>query len=181
MTLLERVSEELARRGIESALIGATALAAHGVARATIDIDLLAVDPDCLDEGTWADLRASGAMVETRRGDATDPLAGVVRITARDERPVDLIVGKAGWQRELLHRARAMSVGGTEIRVVEAVDLVLLKLYAGGPQDSWDIDQLLDVIPALAAQVEARLSALPAECATLWRRIRTRRDTPGSA
>lgn len=50
-------------------------------------------------------------------------------------------------------------------------DLVLLKLYAGGPQDAWDIDQLLDVDTTFAREVEARIPALPEGCAALWRRV----------
>jgi hypothetical protein len=90
LSLLARVSRLLAARGIDHAVIGAAALAAHGVARATADV-------------------------------------------------------------------------------------VLLKLYAGGPQDAWDIDQLLDVDPSLVAGVEARLAPLPADCAELWDRIRRQR------
>jgi hypothetical protein len=56
---------------------------------------------------------------------------------------------------------------------------VLLKLYAGGAQDAWDIAQLLDASPAIEAQVEASLVELPAECARLWRQIVVgRRSTP---
>jgi hypothetical protein len=50
---------------------------------------------------------------------------------------------------------------------------VLLKLYAGGPQDAWDVQQLLAVEDraALVSEVESRLGDLPAHAATLWRRI----------
>jgi hypothetical protein len=50
-----------------------------------------------------------------------------------------------------------------------------LKLYAGGPQDAWDIDQLLNVDPGIAAQVEAGLASPPADYADLWRSILDRR------
>lgn len=52
-----------------------------------------------------------------------------------------------------------------------AADLVLLKLYAGGPQDAWDVDQLLDAVPTIETDVTAALPALPTSCARLWRRI----------
>lgn len=176
MSLLARVSRLLARADVDHAVIGAAALAAHGVARATADFDLLAVDIRCLDEAVWADLRASGASVRVSLGDETDPLAGVARIAAMGEAPIDLIVGKPAWQRALLERATPLSVAGVSIPVVEAADLVLLKLYAGGPQDAWDIDQLLDTNPALVPVVEARLDPLPADCAELWARIRSQRE-----
>jgi hypothetical protein len=171
LSLLGEVGRLLASRRLDHALIGAAALAAHGVARATADIDLLAVDPACLDDSFWRELRASGAEVRVRRGDAADPLAGVVRIAAKDEAGVDVVVGRFGWQREVLARASSKRIGDAEVPVVGAADLVLLKLFAGGPQDAWDVDQLLDVDRSLAAEVERRLPLLPAECAALWRRI----------
>lgn len=60
---------------------------------------------------------------------------------------------------------------GGQIPVALPFDLVLLKLYAGGPQDAWDIHQLLDAVPNLAADVEAAVASLRTECATLWRHI----------
>jgi hypothetical protein len=171
LNLLREVGRLLASRRIDHALIGAAALAAHGVARATADFDLLVVDPACLDDALWASLRSSGLDIRIRPGDEADPLAGVVRIASKDETTIDVVVGKLGWQREALGRARANRIGDAELPVVSAADLVLLKLYAGGPQDAWDVDQLLDVDPRLAAAVEARLSLLPAECTALWRRI----------
>lgn len=176
MTLLDRVSATLASRGIDHAIIGAAALAAHGIARATFDLDLLATDAACLDERVWEDLRSTGVTVEIRRGDASDPLGGVVRIVAKEETPVDLILGKSPWQRALISRATILRIGDSTLRVARAADLILLKLYAGGPQDAWDIDQLLDVNSTLVAEVEALLDSLPEECAVLWRRIRDQRD-----
>jgi hypothetical protein len=142
------------------------------VARATADLDLLALDPACLDPSTWRELRGAGASVEIRRGDDADPLAGVVRVSSPGERPVDLVVGKVAWQASLLSRATPLHIGIATVRVVGAADLVLLKLYAGGPQDAWDVEQLLALDPSIAHDVEARLPALPDECAALWRRIR---------
>lgn len=79
MTLLALVSRTLDSRGVAHAVIGATALAVHGVSRATADIDLLATDPACLDPALWAEVAATGARSDIRRGDVDDPLAGVVR------------------------------------------------------------------------------------------------------
>lgn len=171
MSLLGTVSRLLADRGIDHAVIGAAALAAHGVARATSDLDLLVVDSICLGEAMWASARAAGAEVEIRMGDDSDPLAGVVRLCVEDQPQVDLVVGRASWQRAALARSRPRRIGDETVPVVEAGDLVLLKLFAGGPQDCWDVDQLLDANPDLAAEVEPRLSSLPTECAALFRRI----------
>jgi hypothetical protein len=161
----------LTRAGIAHALIGATALAVHGVSRSTQDQDLLAVDPACLDPATWSDLSGRGVSVDVRRGDLTDPLLGVVRFAARGQRQVDLIVGKHTWQRPIL--ARAEGGEGGRPPVVRIVDLILLKLFAGGPQDAWDIQQILarSDRAQLVTSVEQELDKLPKRSAALWAKI----------
>lgn len=163
----------LRERRIAFAVVGAAALAVHGVSRATRDLDVLVTDPACLAESTWTTLGGRGVTVTIRRGDADDPLAGVVRLTADGEAPVDLVVGRAGWQERVLARAVSSAVAGVDSPVATSADLVLLKLYAAGPQDAWDIAQLLDAgdRPALVAAVEAALPDLPDDARRLWARV----------
>lgn len=171
MTLTARVTALLETAQVTHAVIGAAALAAAGVVRSSLDLDLLTLDDRVLDRGFWSELSEVGIAVDVRRGDMEDPLAGVVRATAAGERPVDLIVGRYAWQQRAVTRARLLSSGQ---RVVQARDLVLLKLYAGGTQDLWDIRQLL-ALPTgavLVAEVEEDLPVLPPSAATLWRSVR---------
>jgi hypothetical protein len=172
LRLLSDVSRQLTTRGVRHALIGAGALAVHGVSRSTFDLDLLVTDPAVLAAGSWSALGA-GVAVDTRRGDADDPLAGVVRLSMPGERSVDVVVGRHAWQAEALARAQVTSLGAVELPVVAPADLVLLKLFAGGPQDAWDVEQLLAAADrvAIAGAVEAQLHRLPADAAALWRRI----------
>lgn len=144
----------------------------HGVNRATLDFDLLVMDPSCLRSDLWADLQRQGISVEIRKGDLTDPLAGVVRFRGAGAGEVDLVVGKLIWQRKILERATS-TPGEANIPVVRAADLILLKLYAGGPQDGWDIQQLLagEDRNELIAEVEQLLPDLPADAKKLWLRI----------
>ncbi|MFQ5653215.1 MAG: hypothetical protein ACE5GW_00615 [Planctomycetota bacterium] len=175
MTHLPAIISTLRARGIDHALIGAIAMSVHGVARATCDVDLLIVDPRGLEEATWGDLRAAGAELEIRRGDADDPLAGVVRIDPEGERPVDVIAGKAAWQREILERSsHAATIDDVAIPAVGAADLILLKLYAGGTQDRWDIEELLATGEqgSLIHAVEERVATLPMDSRQLWERLR---------
>jgi hypothetical protein len=76
MSLLEEIRAALDAAGIRHALIGALALSAYGVNRATVDLDLLVADASCLRPDLWSDLRSRGVAVEVRKGDLTDPLAG---------------------------------------------------------------------------------------------------------
>lgn len=171
MTLLNRVVDLLTSHQIPHALIGAAALAARGIARSTYDIDLLTADPRVLDRDLWTALVDGGATVDIRRGDQDDPLGGVVRAEARVDRPVDIILGKQQWQRRAVERAETLPDGPP---VVTAADLILLKLYAGGRQDLWDVRELLRLPGAdqLIAQVSAELTDHGQSMQELWTRAR---------
>jgi hypothetical protein len=173
MTLRSRVVAVLHGAGIPYALIGAGALTVHGVTRATLDFDFLVLDPSCLRLDFWIDLESRGVSVDVRKGDLTDPLAGVVRFELPGEGPVDVVLGKFKWQRAILDRAVRRTTPEGDLPVVTAADLILLKLFAGGAQDAWDIQQLLygDDRDELIAEVEKLLPELPAEAVKLWRRI----------
>jgi hypothetical protein len=174
LNLLSRVVSLLEAWNLPHALIGAGAMAAHGVSRATLDLDLLITDHRVLETERWIGFRTERIDVDIRRGDSEDPLAGVVRLRASGERSVDLVVGRDPWQQRVVERAERLTVGQVVVPVVRAADLVLLKLFAGGLQDAWDIQQLLAAgdRESLAEEVEPRLAELPPECSDLWRRIR---------
>lgn len=171
MTLLARVCVLLDAAQIPHALIGAAALAARGVARSTYDIDLLTNDVRVLAAALWEPLRADGAGVDIQRGDLDDPLGGVIRVTAAGERPIDVVLGKGRWQARAVERADRPPDGPP---VVAARDLVLLKLYAGGTQDLWDVRALLEspVGAGLIAQVDEDLADLSADLQARWVALR---------
>jgi hypothetical protein len=160
-------------RATPFAVVGAAAMAVHGVARSTFDLDLLTPDPGPLGRPTWVSLERQGVRVDIRLGDDDDPLAGVARFTLEETMVVDLIVGRGAWQAAIVGRARPHTVAGVLVPVATAADLIALKLYAGGPQDAWDIEQLLQTgdRAALGAAVEALLPSLPNEARSLWARI----------
>jgi hypothetical protein len=172
MILFDEIAETLDHAAIPYALIGAGALAVYGVVRSTFDLDVLTTDPRVLDELFWSALRPEATM-DVHRGDDDDPLAAAVRFTAPGERDVDLMVGRPGWMDGVLARRATVPLPGRDVAVVTAGDLILLKLYAGGLQDRWDIEQLLAAVPAgsVRADVESRLSDLPAYSGTLWHQI----------
>jgi predicted nucleotidyltransferase len=174
--LLQEVTGTLRDGAVPFALIGAAALAAHGVARASLDLDLLVVDQRVLDLRFWRELSNRAVAVDVRRGDPDDPLAGVVRCGSGTPRPVDVVVGRHGWQRDAIARARRITIEAIELPVVNAVDFVLLKLFAGGTQDELDIRQLLSTRDgeAIAAGVDTALQVLPVSAQQLWNHLRRR-------
>jgi len=171
--LLTLVTERLTDRRVKFALIGASAMAIHGVSRSTQDIDLLVSDRRVLADDFWSSL-PSKVTIDVRSGDADDPLAGVVRCGSAGQRDVDVIVGRGAWEGELVARAQPTTYSGVELPVVQLPDLVLLKVYAGGSQDRWDVEQLLarPDRDAVIATLEERLAPLPAATRQVWARWR---------
>jgi len=172
--LLIAVVEALTRSGVRYALVGAGAMAAHGVARSTFDVDLLTTDRRVLTSAFWQPLAGHETVrVDVRTGEADDPLAGVVRMETEGERIVDVVVGRGGWQDDVIGRAQPMSIQGVTLLVVTIADLVVLKLYAGGAQDAWDIEQLLACgdRDAISAAVNQVVEQLPPDAQALWQRF----------
>lgn len=166
--LLTPVWIYLAARGVSAAVIGASALASYGISRSTHDIDLLVMDRDVLRADFWDHL--GQASVEVRRADAADPLAGVVRCSRPDARPVDIVVGRHRWMQDALGRAEGGDAANPP--VIARADWVCLKLFAGGMQDLSDVAHLRAVVgPELDADVHDRLAGLPDELARQWARV----------
>ncbi len=167
MSLLRDVVSYLEGRGLASALVGGAALALHGIARATENFDLLALDRAPLDRAFWTEWKNPGRP-EILSGDPEDSLAGMARWVV-GETMLDLVIGKDEWMRPILARRAWIEVAGEAIPVVEAADLVLLKLFAGGPQDLLDARLLLAGDPSgLRTKITERLDSLPSSLRARW-------------
>jgi hypothetical protein len=178
VSLLRDVVAALEKADIAHALIGAAAMAVHGVSRATADVDLLTVDAKALQADVWRGLEAHGANLLLLKGDPDDPLAGNVRLSRAEDRTVDVVVGRHAWQREIVEAAPTVQIGDVALKVAPPAGLVLLKLHAGGPRDAWDIRALLETLEqadALKIEVDRLVSRLPAGSLSLWKRLRDER------
>jgi hypothetical protein len=68
----------------------------------------------------------------------------------------------------------AHALGDITVKVARPAGLVMLKLYAGGPKDAWDIQSLLESHERahdIKSEVNGIVSRLPAECRGLWTRL----------
>jgi hypothetical protein len=128
----------LEAEGVEHALIGGLALAAHGAARATSDLDLLA------DGGRAEDvdqiLRARGYDCLHRSQDVAN-YASADRAKGR----VDFLFARRPHGRAMLARAREHPILGESVRVVDAADLIGLKVQSSSNDPSRRHRDLADV------------------------------------
>jgi len=120
--------------------IGGLALAAGGVMRATEDIDFAVA----VGAGAMPKL-ASALGGQYRAGGEDDPLLGVINtVVAVGAKtiPVQLVLLPRRWNEVLLSQVSVVPVHGCSVPVVSWQALVLLKLYAGGPQDLIDAQEV---------------------------------------
>ena len=175
--MIQRVREILDRLGARYAVIGAMAMAARGYPRFTLDFDFLTTDQGVLKAEAWETLVRDGIVVDVRKGEFDDPLAGVVRVG--DPAEVDVVVGKWKWEQIVIENAELLQVAGMTLPVAKASDIILTKLNAGGHKSRLDVMGLLEVGPReqLIAEVEAKLGDFPSiaekEARAMWELILT--------
>ena len=170
---LEPVRRVLDSSSIRYALIGAHAMAVRGYPRSTVDIDLLTADSRVLDEPIWSGLQKDGAAVDVRRGDADDPLGGVVHILLPDGTDVDVVLARWQWQQELVARAETLELAGARVPVPSRSDLILLKLAAGGYTDLQDAAALVALgdSDATIRDVDMRIGEVQPDVRAVWRNV----------
>ncbi|HTV18631.1 MAG TPA: hypothetical protein VMG12_08175 [Polyangiaceae bacterium] len=149
--LAERVATVATEMGIPTALIGATALAAHNYVRGTADIDLAtAVDPFRELRRLQERLVSEGLDADLSLPDAEDGLGGVLRIRATAD--ADDLVEVVNFLNPMNLSKNpgseavrtAVSVGAsTPLRCATLPLLIALKLYAGGRRDQADVIELM--------------------------------------
>jgi len=150
LSLAGRVASACADLGIDTALIGALALAYHGYARATQDLDLCThVDPFTTLRTLADALRGQGLAVRVGEPDEQDPLGGVLTVESPDCDAVQVVnflnplSGVRNPGREAIETATD-EIPEVGLRVVDLPHLVALKLYAGGAKSRSDVAELLE-------------------------------------
>lgn len=141
--LLPDVVARLQSVGMDYAVIGAMALAFHGVIRASLDVDLLLFPKPSAEPPIENAFAGSGYTVERRDGDVDDPIPALIRLRDGHANQVDLLLGLRRLDPGAASRTVTAEHQGTPLRFIGLEDLAAMKLYAGGPQDVEDVRQLL--------------------------------------
>ena len=130
--------------GARFLVVGAHAMAVHGVPRATGDLDVWISPDHANSERAWQALLAFGAPVGelgVSREDLETP--GMVIQVGMPPRRIDLLTEASGlafdqaWQNRALHR-----VGSLEVPFLSRLDLVRNKRATGRAKDLADLDVL---------------------------------------
>ena len=130
--------------GARFLVVGAHALAVHGVVRATGDLDVWIHTDPVNAERVWEALRRFGAPVETlgtTLGDLARP--GLVLQIGLSPRRIDILTGLTGvdfdsaWRSRVVHR-----VGSVEIPFLDRETLIRNKRATGRLRDLADVERL---------------------------------------
>jgi predicted nucleotidyltransferase len=135
-----RLARYLEEAGVEYALIGGYALAAHGLVRATEDIDLV-VDPSAENSRRWIVALSrlpDGAAKELEKDADVFRTQKSYAIRINDEITVDVLPSAAGvtW-RELRPFVELVEIEGVRVRVLSLEGLLKTKSGAR-PKDQMD-------------------------------------------
>jgi predicted nucleotidyltransferase len=151
---LARAAEELVRRKRGFALVGGMAVSIRGEVRFTRDVDLaVSVASDAEVEELVRDLAAVGYMAIATVEHETKKRLAMVRLRSPNGVVVDLLAASSGIEREVVERARPVTIEGAgTIPVARAEELLALKILSmtdARPQDRIDATALLAVNPTL--------------------------------
>ena len=140
----EDLLDALDEAEVEFILVGAHALAAHGVPRATGDIDILIRADKANAQRVLQALLLFGAPVEQHNVSASDfEVEGDVYQMGLPPRRIDLLTQIDGVSfDEAWHRRVQMSYQGRRLPVLGLQDLIRNKRACGRPKDRADLDLL---------------------------------------
>jgi len=150
--LLADVATVLNAQGIDYAVVGALAVAVHGVVRASVDADAVvaaAVPPLREPQNK---LMAEHLSVELRTGGVDDPIAAMtigamMFVADRYGNRVDLLAGIQGLEGGVYQGSITLQPSGipTALKIVWLEDLIAMTIAAGSPKDLMDAESCIAV------------------------------------
>lgn len=125
---------------IDYAVIGAFALSAHGVVRASTNVDVLMFATRKHLGTLRARFRRAGFGTELRKGAEDDPIPAMLIVSDRHGNRVDLLGGLRGMDPAIFSRTLEVPFMGTNLRIAGREDFIAMKCFAGGSQDILDAE-----------------------------------------
>ena len=182
---LGQLREAMAVLGRPWMVIGGIAVIAHGVPRATIDVDATILATGTTPDTVMAALAGHGFAPRVADAVAFARQHQVLLVVHTESGvPIDITFAWMPFEEEALGRANQKDFAGSVLPVISVDDLIVYKLVASRPRDIDDVERLL---AAYSASVEHdRITRLLADFCTLledstrietWERlVRARHD-----
>jgi len=136
--LLVDVVETLQRAQVDYLVIGAFALSAHGIVRASIDADALLQTSLSKMKQLRRVFEGAGVEAELRQGHGDDPIPAMLVLRDLHGNRVDLLGGLRGLDPKVFARATEAKFRDGVLRVVGLEDFIAMKCFAPGPQHLLD-------------------------------------------
>jgi len=145
--LLLDVVRAIESQNIRYAVIGAMAVALHGVVRASVDSDAIVAATFAQLTKLRDELTTRGLKCDLRLGDPSDPIPGMLVVSDRFENRVDLLMGLRGLDPDVFKQTIEVTMPelGGPLSFVCKEDLLAMKLFAGGAKDLLDAERLVAV------------------------------------
>jgi len=148
---LKAVFEEL---GVGWYVFGAQAALLYGSARLTADVDVTVALAERRTEEFVETLRARGFSLRVADPAFVSATRVLPVVHDRTGLPADIVLAGPGIEELFLERARRRDLGGLEVPVACAEDIVVMKVLAGREKDRGDVQAIL---AAQAATLDVEL------------------------
>ena len=129
----------LEQQGYRYAIIGGLAVAQHGFARATQDVDIKVLVPDT----DYARVRAAIVAQFPERARLHAPNNPFIVAVTIDNVIVDFLLTLPGYEELIVTRAVRVKLDGFEAWICSPEDLIIQKATAGRSKDWMDLEALL--------------------------------------
>jgi len=116
------------------------------VVRASMDADALISLPRESDVHVLMEaLRKAGLTCAYRKGEARDPIGGVIKVADRFQNQVDLLLRIRGMTEAVFSRTVETHLIKSRVRVIGIEDFIAMKIFAASPKDLSDVAGVLAV------------------------------------
>jgi hypothetical protein len=139
--LLRVLAPVLARWG-RWYVFGAQAVTAYGVPRLSADVDVTVMLVPEASERFAHDMRAAGFELRVDDPEFVQRTWVMPFLHLATAMPLDVVLGASGLEEEFAARAVVTDIGGVQVPVIEAGDLIVAKVLAGRPKDIEDARSL---------------------------------------
>jgi hypothetical protein len=123
-------------------LFGAQAAIAHGVPRLSADVDVTLLLEPFDPEGFTQEMRQSGFDPAVSDPDFIRRTRVIPFIHRSTGMPLDVVLAGSGLEEDFLSRVQRVDLGGVDVPLISAEDLIIAKVLAGRPKDIEDVRSL---------------------------------------